>query len=109
LNGHRIKAGLPAGVRTGSKVPPAGQGEQGQNGGAAGDLYLIVHINPNETFEARRGINLHMEVPVDIFTAIAGGENPDFLAGTAADPDDSPTNQRRAEFPSTRQGHAPPG
>jgi curved DNA-binding protein len=34
---------------------------------------LSVHINPNETFE-REGDNLHMEVPVDIFTAIAGGE-----------------------------------
>jgi curved DNA-binding protein len=32
-----------------------------------------VHILPNETFE-REGDNLHLEVPVDIFTAIAGGE-----------------------------------
>ena len=73
IDGHRIKAGLPAGVRTGSRVRLAGQGEQGQSGGPAGDLYLIVHINPNETFE-REGDNLHMKVPVDIFTAIAGGE-----------------------------------
>ena len=34
---------------------------------------MIVHILPNETFE-REGDNLHMDVPVDIFTAIAGGE-----------------------------------
>jgi len=34
---------------------------------------LIVHILPNEIFE-REGDNLHMEIPVDIFTAIAGGE-----------------------------------
>jgi curved DNA-binding protein len=34
---------------------------------------LIVHILPNVTFE-REGDNLHLEVPVDIFTAIAGGE-----------------------------------
>jgi curved DNA-binding protein len=32
-----------------------------------------VQINPNETFE-REGDNLHMDVPVDIFTAVAGGE-----------------------------------
>jgi len=73
IDGHRIKAGIPAGVRTGSRVRLAGQAEQGQSGGPAGDLYLIVHINPNETFE-REGDNLHMEVSVDIFTAIAGGE-----------------------------------
>ena len=73
LDGHRIKAGIPAGVHTGSRVRLAGQGEPGSNSGPAGDLYLIVHILPNETFE-REGDDLHLDVPVDIFTAIAGGE-----------------------------------
>jgi len=73
MDGHHIKAGIPPGVRTGSRVRLAGQGEPGHNDGLAGDLYLIVHILPNETFE-REGDNLHMEVLVDIFTAIAGGE-----------------------------------
>ncbi|MGZ6346737.1 MAG: DnaJ C-terminal domain-containing protein [Anaerolineales bacterium] len=73
IDGHRIKAGIPVGVRTGSRVRLAGQGEQGSNGGPAGDLYLIVHLSPNETFE-REGDDLHMEVPVDIFTSVAGGE-----------------------------------
>jgi len=73
IDGHRIKAGIPAGVRTGSRVRLAGQGEPGQNSGPAGDLYLIVRVLPNETFE-REGDNLHLEALVDIFTAIAGGE-----------------------------------
>lgn len=73
IDGHRIKAGIPPGVRNGSRVCLAGQGEPGHNSGPAGDLYLIVHILTNETFE-REGDNLHLEVPVDIFTAIAGGE-----------------------------------
>ena len=73
MDGHRIKAGIPAGVRNGSRVRLAGQGEPGQNKAPAGDLYLIVHILPNETFD-REGDDLHMDVPVDIFTAIAGGE-----------------------------------
>ncbi|HEX7620999.1 MAG TPA: DnaJ C-terminal domain-containing protein [Anaerolineales bacterium] len=73
IDGHRIKAGIPSGVRTASRVRLAGQGEPGHNSGPAGDLYLIVNILPNETFECE-GDNLHMEVPVDIFTAIAGGE-----------------------------------
>jgi curved DNA-binding protein len=71
--GRRIKAGLPAGVRTGSRVRLAGQGEPGPNGGPAGDLYLIVRVLPHAGFE-REGDHLHMEVPVDLFTAIAGGE-----------------------------------
>ncbi len=73
MDGHRIKAGIPVGVHTGSRVRLASQGEQGQNGGPAGDLYLIIKILPNETFE-REGDDLHMDVPLDIFTAIAGGE-----------------------------------
>ena len=73
MDGHRIKAGIPAGVRSGSRVRLAGQGEPGQNNGPAGGLYLIVHVLPNETFE-REGDNLHLDVPVDIFTAVAGGE-----------------------------------
>lgn len=73
LDGRRIKAGIPAGVRTGSRVRLAGQSELGQNGGPAGDLYLIIHILPNSIFE-REGDDLHIDVLVDIFTAIAGGE-----------------------------------
>lgn len=73
MDRHRFTAGIPAGVRTGSRVRLAGKGEPGQNGGPAGDLYLIIQILPNETFE-REGDDLHMDVPLDIFTAIAGGE-----------------------------------
>jgi len=73
MDGQRIKAGIPTGVHTGSRVRLAGQGELGHNNGPAGDLYLIVRILPNETFE-REGDNLHLDAPVDIFTAIAGGE-----------------------------------
>lgn len=73
IDGHRIQAILPPGVRTGSRVRLSGQGEPGHNNGPAGNLYLIVHILPNETFE-REGDDLHIDVPVDIFTAIAGGE-----------------------------------
>ena len=73
IDGHRIQAGIPAGVRTGSRVRLAGQGEPGHKGAAAGDLYLTVRVLPNQTFE-RSGDDLHMDVPVDIFTAIAGGE-----------------------------------
>ncbi len=73
IDSHRIKANIPAGVRSGSRVRLAGQGEAGRSNGQAGDLYLIIQITANATFE-RKGDDLHMEVSVDIFTAIAGGE-----------------------------------
>ncbi len=73
MDGHRFTAKIPAGVHTGSRVRLKGQGEPGQNGGLAGDLYLIIQILPHNTFE-REGDDLHFDVPVDIFTAIAGGK-----------------------------------
>lgn len=73
IDGHRVQASIPLGVRTGTRVRLAGRGEPGRNGGAAGDLYLIIKVLPNEIFE-RDGDDLHMDASVDIFTAIAGGE-----------------------------------
>ncbi len=73
IDGHRIQAMIPPGVRTGSRVRLSGQGEPGQNNGQNGDLFLLINVLPNVTFE-REGDDLHIEVPVDIFTAVAGGE-----------------------------------
>jgi curved DNA-binding protein len=73
IDGHRVQASIPLGVRTGTRVRLAGRGEAGRNGGTAGDLYLIIKVLPNDIFE-RDGDDLHMDASVDIFTAIAGGE-----------------------------------
>jgi curved DNA-binding protein len=73
IDGQHIQASIPPGVRTGTRVRFAGRAEPGQNGGPGGDLYLIVQVLPHDTFE-RSGDDLHIDVPVDIFTAIAGGE-----------------------------------
>jgi curved DNA-binding protein len=73
MDGHRIRAAIPPGVRTGSRVRLSGQGEPGKNGGTDGDLYLVINVLPNDSFE-RQGGDLHIDMPVDIFTAIAGGE-----------------------------------
>jgi curved DNA-binding protein len=73
IDGHRIQASIPFGVRTGTRVRLAGRAESGKNGGGAGDLYLIIKVLPHNIFE-RDGDDLHLDAPVDIFTAIAGGE-----------------------------------
>ena len=49
---------IPVGVKDGSRVRAAGEGESGANGGAAGDLYLRVRIRPHAVFE-RKGDDLH--------------------------------------------------
>ena len=64
---------IPAGVRDGSRVRAAGEGESGSNGGMAGDLYLRVRVKPHPVFE-RRGNDLHAKVTVPVTTAVLGGE-----------------------------------
>ena len=70
---RRIEARIPAGVRTGSRVRLAGQGGPGGGGAPAGDVYLVVRLLPHPDFELD-GDDLHSKVPVDIYTAVAGGE-----------------------------------
>lgn len=64
--GRKIEATIPPGVRTGSKVRLSGQA-----GGA--DLYLKVKVLPDPVFK-RKGDDLYMDVPVDLYTAVLGGE-----------------------------------
>jgi DnaJ-class molecular chaperone len=63
---------IPAGVKDGSRVRAAGEGEAGSNGGASGDLYLRVRLKPHPVFE-RKGQDLHAKVAVPVTTAVLGG------------------------------------
>ena len=64
---------IPVGVKDGSRVRAAGEGESGASGGASGDLYLRVRIRPHAVFE-RKGTDLHAKVAVPVTKAILGGE-----------------------------------
>lgn len=70
---RRIEARIPPGVRMGSRVRLKGQGGPGGGGAPAGDLYLVVRLLPHPNFELE-GNDLHTEILVDIYTAVAGGE-----------------------------------
>jgi curved DNA-binding protein len=72
-DGKTIEAKIPPGVDTGSKIRLSGQGSSGVSGAAAGDLFLIVEVEPHPTFE-REGDDLKMIVPVDLYTALLGGK-----------------------------------
>jgi curved DNA-binding protein len=72
-DGRRLEVKIPPGARTGTRVRIAGEGGPGAAGGAAGDLYLRVRVAPDPQFE-RRGDDLYVTVPVDLFTAVLGGE-----------------------------------
>jgi molecular chaperone DnaJ len=62
---------VPAGVDTGMKMPLRGEGDAGERGGPAGDLYLVFHVKDHELFE-RRDNDLYCEVNISFTNAALG-------------------------------------
>jgi curved DNA-binding protein len=73
IGGRRIEVKIPKGARSGTKVRVRGEGAPGQNGGPKGDLYLEIKVQSHETYE-QVGDDLYSELPVDLYTALLGGE-----------------------------------
>jgi DnaJ-class molecular chaperone len=69
----RIQVKIPAGVDNGSKIRVAGEGQPGIGGGPRGDLFLVISVKPDPTFE-RKGDDLHVNVDVELVKAMLGGE-----------------------------------
>ena len=63
---------VPPGVDNGDRIRLSGEGEAGQNGGPAGDLYVEIHIQPHEIFQ-RDGADLSCVIPISYATAVLGG------------------------------------
>jgi curved DNA-binding protein len=67
----RLEVKIPAGVDEGSRIRIAGQGGQGTAG--RGNLYLIVHIVPDERY-IREGTTLRTTIDVPLAVGMLGGE-----------------------------------
>lgn len=68
-----IQLRIPPGVDHGTRLRSAGNGEAGQRGGPAGDLYVVVHVAEHGIFK-RDGDNLICEVPIAFTQAALGAE-----------------------------------
>ncbi|HEX8488406.1 MAG TPA: molecular chaperone DnaJ, partial [Propionibacteriaceae bacterium] len=64
---------IPAGVTDNQRIRLKGKGGAGENGGAAGDLYVVVHVKPHSIF-GRKGDNLTLTAPVTFTEAALGAE-----------------------------------
>ncbi|MFI5522294.1 molecular chaperone DnaJ [Streptomyces platensis] len=64
---------IPAGVSDGQRIRLRGKGAPGEQGGPAGDLYVVVHVDAHPVF-GRKGDNLTITVPVTFPEAALGGE-----------------------------------
>jgi len=73
LQTKKFDVSIPKGVREGQRIRLTGQGSHGLGGGPAGDLYLVVHVEADSTFE-RNGDDLYVDVPVEIYDLVLGGE-----------------------------------
>lgn len=72
IGGEKIKLKIKPGAYSGLKLLAKGKGEKAQ-GGKAGNLYITINVSPHPDYE-RKGNDLYMNMPVDLFTALLGGE-----------------------------------
>jgi molecular chaperone DnaJ len=73
MSARSIQARIPAGVKDGQRIRVRGKGASGENGGPAGDLFVVVRVTPHRLF-GRKGDNLTLDVPVSFDELALGAE-----------------------------------
>ena len=68
-----LKVKIPAGIDEGETIRLSGQGDAGERGVQAGDLYLKIHINPDKRF-IREGYNIRSRSEINFTLAALGGK-----------------------------------
>jgi len=66
-----LKVKVPAGVATGNYITLKGQGDVGERGAPAGDVYVVIEEAEHELFE-RHGDDLVLQVPVSVIDLALG-------------------------------------
>ncbi len=69
----KLTVSIPAGVDDGNRIIQQGQGNDGRNGGPAGDLIISISVKRHNLFK-RDGNNIYCEVPLSVTEAILGAE-----------------------------------
>ncbi len=66
-----VKISIPEGVEEGMRLRMPDEGEPGEPGAPAGDLYVFIHVKQHKFFR-RDGTNLYIEVPITFSQAVFG-------------------------------------
>ena len=69
----KLTVDIPAGIDHGKGLIIRGAGNDGKNGGATGDVFVMVSVRPSTTFK-RDGYTLYCEIPITISEATLGAE-----------------------------------
>lgn len=83
---EQLKVTVPAGVDDGQSLRIGGKGQAGPAGGIPGDLYVALHVTPDERF-AREGADIYCEVPLHLTQAALGASIKIPIIGGEADLD----------------------
>jgi molecular chaperone DnaJ len=67
-----LNVAVPPGVDDGTRIRLSGEGEAGERGAPAGDLYIFLHVQRHKLFE-RDGTTLFARAPISFTTAALGG------------------------------------
>ncbi len=106
-----VSVRIPAGVDTGSRLRLTGEGEAGALGGPPGDLYVFIHVEPDDFFQ-RDNTDVVCQVPIGFVQAALG----DTITVPTLDGEDEVKIPRGTQFgdvfrlpgkgiPSLRNGH----
>jgi curved DNA-binding protein len=69
-----LEVTIPPGMREGSVIRLAGQGEPGMNNAPAGDLFLRARIRPHRLFDVTGDHDIQIELPVAPWEAALGAK-----------------------------------
>jgi molecular chaperone DnaJ len=68
-----IDVKVPAGIHGGQRIRVSGEGHAGALGGRAGDVYVLVHVEPDPRF-VREGNDIFSQVDLTVVQAALGAE-----------------------------------
>ena len=68
---RQVKVRIPPGVEDGQRIRVKGRGGAGRGGGPAGNLLVVVHVDPHPVF-GRKGKDLTVTVPITFPEAVLG-------------------------------------
>jgi molecular chaperone DnaJ len=69
----KIKVQVPKGVESGVRLRMTGEGNAGAKGGPAGDLYILIYVQPHEIFK-RQNNDIVVEIPISFTQAALGAQ-----------------------------------
>jgi len=73
VQGKNLRIKIKQGIKDGQTLRLKQKGGQSPAGGANGDLYLTINVKGKKGYQ-RNGNDLYIDFPVDLYTAVLGGD-----------------------------------